>query len=231
MVHPARLPVRMRRRGAVEAPGRPRRARQSTDELHRPSAPPRRGVHASGRRSAARPALRGRLRMRSQGPPHGQERLDLSVARAPRPHRQRCRRGCFARPTASAFGSRPATRCEVKGRIERFRGELVAELDDVERIEPGSYDPGGLPARRLSLGGGARGIPGAPRLRDPPRRPARRGGRARRRRARTPRSSAARRAPSGAITPTSAVLSSTRSPSARSCSRPASSIPASTRTS
>lgn len=29
----------------------------------------------------------------------------------------------------------------VSGRIERFRGELVAELDDVRRLEPGSYDP------------------------------------------------------------------------------------------
>ena len=29
----------------------------------------------------------------------------------------------------------------VSGRVERFRGELVAELDDVRRLEPGSYDP------------------------------------------------------------------------------------------
>jgi 3'-5' exoribonuclease len=29
----------------------------------------------------------------------------------------------------------------VRGRIERFRGEVVAELDDVERLEPGSFDP------------------------------------------------------------------------------------------
>jgi 3'-5' exoribonuclease len=29
----------------------------------------------------------------------------------------------------------------VRGRIERFRGEMVAELDDVERLEPGSFDP------------------------------------------------------------------------------------------
>jgi 3'-5' exoribonuclease len=29
----------------------------------------------------------------------------------------------------------------VRGRAERFRGELVAELDDVRRLEPGSYDP------------------------------------------------------------------------------------------
>ena len=40
----------------------------------------------------------------------------------------------------------------VKGRIERFRGELVAELDDVQRIEPGSYDPGAfLPAAYRSV--------------------------------------------------------------------------------
>ena len=32
----------------------------------------------------------------------------------------------------------------VRGRAERFRGELVAELDDVRRLEPGSYDPGEL---------------------------------------------------------------------------------------
>jgi 3'-5' exoribonuclease len=29
----------------------------------------------------------------------------------------------------------------VRGRIERFRGETVAELDDVQRLEPGSFDP------------------------------------------------------------------------------------------
>jgi 3'-5' exoribonuclease len=29
----------------------------------------------------------------------------------------------------------------VRGRLERFRGEPVAELDDVRRIEPGSFDP------------------------------------------------------------------------------------------
>jgi 3'-5' exoribonuclease len=30
---------------------------------------------------------------------------------------------------------------QVRGRAERYRGELVAELDDVRRIEPGSFDP------------------------------------------------------------------------------------------
>jgi 3'-5' exoribonuclease len=32
----------------------------------------------------------------------------------------------------------------AQGRAERFRGELVAELDDVRRLEPGSYDPAEL---------------------------------------------------------------------------------------
>ncbi len=29
----------------------------------------------------------------------------------------------------------------VSGKVERFRGELVAELDDVTKLEPGSFDP------------------------------------------------------------------------------------------
>jgi 3'-5' exoribonuclease len=29
----------------------------------------------------------------------------------------------------------------ARGRVERFRGELTAELDDVHRLEPGSFDP------------------------------------------------------------------------------------------
>ena len=40
----------------------------------------------------------------------------------------------------------------VSGRVERFRGELVAELDDVRRLEPGSYDPADfLPAAYRSV--------------------------------------------------------------------------------
>jgi 3'-5' exoribonuclease len=30
----------------------------------------------------------------------------------------------------------------VRGRVERFRGELVAELDDVRRLDPGDFEPG-----------------------------------------------------------------------------------------
>jgi 3'-5' exoribonuclease len=29
----------------------------------------------------------------------------------------------------------------VRGRVERFRGQLVAEIDDARRLEPGSFDP------------------------------------------------------------------------------------------
>jgi 3'-5' exoribonuclease len=40
----------------------------------------------------------------------------------------------------------------VRGRVERFRGEMVAELDDVERLEPGSFDPAEfLPAAYRSV--------------------------------------------------------------------------------
>ena len=40
----------------------------------------------------------------------------------------------------------------VTGRVERFRDELVAELDDVRRLEPGSYDPADfLPAAYRSV--------------------------------------------------------------------------------
>ncbi len=40
----------------------------------------------------------------------------------------------------------------VTGRVERFRGELTAELDDVQRLEPGSYDPADfLPAAYRSI--------------------------------------------------------------------------------
>lgn len=40
----------------------------------------------------------------------------------------------------------------VSGRVERFRGELVAELDDVRRLEPGSFDPAEfLPAAYRSV--------------------------------------------------------------------------------
>jgi 3'-5' exoribonuclease len=40
----------------------------------------------------------------------------------------------------------------VRGRIERFRGETVAELDDVQRLDPGTFDPAEfLPAAYRSV--------------------------------------------------------------------------------
>ncbi len=40
----------------------------------------------------------------------------------------------------------------ARGKLERFRGELAAELDDVRRLEPGSFDPGEfLPAAYRSV--------------------------------------------------------------------------------
>jgi 3'-5' exoribonuclease len=40
----------------------------------------------------------------------------------------------------------------VAGRVERFRGDLVAELDEIRRLEPGSYDPARfLPAAYRSV--------------------------------------------------------------------------------
>jgi 3'-5' exoribonuclease len=40
----------------------------------------------------------------------------------------------------------------ARGKVERFRGELVAELDDVRRLEPGSFDPAEfLPAAYRSV--------------------------------------------------------------------------------
>jgi 3'-5' exoribonuclease len=40
----------------------------------------------------------------------------------------------------------------ARGKLERFRGELAAELDDVRRLEPGSFDPAEfLPAAYRSV--------------------------------------------------------------------------------
>ena len=41
---------------------------------------------------------------------------------------------------------------EARGKVDRFRGELSAELDDARRLEPGSFDPGEfLPAAYRSV--------------------------------------------------------------------------------
>ena len=40
----------------------------------------------------------------------------------------------------------------VAGKLERFRGELVAEIEDVRKLEPGSFDPAEfLPAAYRSV--------------------------------------------------------------------------------
>jgi len=40
----------------------------------------------------------------------------------------------------------------ARGRLQRYRGDLVAELDDVRRLDPGSFDPAEfLPAAYRSI--------------------------------------------------------------------------------
>ena len=116
----------------------------------------------------------------------------------------------------------------VRGRVERYRGELTAELDDVRRLDPGTFDPGEfLPAAYRSVeelegflehlirevhDPALRGVVDV-------------GGRLGRR---SPPSSGAPRPLAAATTPTSGVCSSTRSPSARWSARSASCTPGST---
>jgi 3'-5' exoribonuclease len=46
----------------------------------------------------------------------------------------------------------PGDAIAVRGKVERYRGELAAQLDDVRRLEPGSFDPGEfLPAAYRSV--------------------------------------------------------------------------------
>ena len=117
----------------------------------------------------------------------------------------------------------------ARGKVERYRGELVAELEDARPLEAGSFDPAEfLPAAYRSadeLTGfaehlvreihdpGLRGVAEAVVLRAPWRW-----------------SSGVRRPPAPAITPTSAGCSSTRSPSAPLSARSASFTRGSTRT-
>ena len=62
------------------------------------------------------------------------------------------RPGSSARPIGSACASNGATRSLVRGKLERFKGQLAAELDDVRRLEPGSFDPAEfLPAAYRSV--------------------------------------------------------------------------------
>ncbi len=117
----------------------------------------------------------------------------------------------------------------VRGRVERFRGELVIEVDDARRIEPGSFDPAEfLPAAYRSaeelegfLEHLSREIHDA-ELRSVVEATVFSG----------PLAEDFRRAPplGSPTTPTSAVCSSTRSRWRRWCSRPARFIPGSTPT-
>lgn len=46
----------------------------------------------------------------------------------------------------------PGDAIAVRGKVERYRGELAAQLDDVRRLAPGSFDPGEfLPAAYRSV--------------------------------------------------------------------------------
>src|SRR3954453_17909512 len=57
----------------------------------------------------------------------------------------------------------------VRGRVERFRGEMGAELDDVERIQPGPYDPAEfLPAAYRSVEPGGWLVGARPGADEPP---------------------------------------------------------------
>ena len=63
-------------------------------------------AEARDRRAAPRPAVRGPLRVRAQGPADGAQRRRLPLARAARPHRHASRPASSARPTGSACASR-----------------------------------------------------------------------------------------------------------------------------
>ena len=71
---------------------------------------PARGRPAADRRPARRPAVRGSLRVRAQGPADGSQRRRLPRARAARPHRHAPGAGSSARPTGSGCASSAATR-------------------------------------------------------------------------------------------------------------------------
>ena len=190
----------------------------------------RRDQRPRDRRAAPGPAVRGPLRMRAQGPADGAERVRLPVARAARPYRHDRRRASSARPTGSGCASSAATRCALAARLERFSGELVGRARRRAPARARVVRPGRVPARRLSLGRGARGLSRAPVPRGPRPRPARRRRAARCSPSRWRASSAAPPAPAAGTTPTSAGCSSTRSRSGRWSASSASSIPGSTPT-
>ena len=115
--------------------------------LRRPTTSARRGsptcARAAGSRAASVPA---------EGPADLDERPARTCRSSSATAPARSPPGCSARPTASALRFESGDAVRVRGRVERFRGEMVAELDDVERLEPGSYDPAEfLPAAYRSV--------------------------------------------------------------------------------
>ena len=195
---------------------RDRGSRSARGGARSPRDPPR------GRRAAPGTALRGSLRVRAQGPADVARRVGLPLASTCATAAARSRRARSATPTGSACASSAGDAIAVRGKVERYRGELVAEVDDARRLEPGSFDPGDfLPAAYRSVEELEGFLEHLTReIADPA---LRGGGRAARlHRARWPTTSAARPAPARRTTPTSAACSSTRSRSrpwsARLCS-------------
>ena len=87
------------------------------------------------RRAASR-AAPGRLRVRAQGQAHGPQRLPyLSLELRDRSGTIPARAFREVDRLAARFERGDAIR--VAGKVERFRGELVAEIDDVRRLEEG----------------------------------------------------------------------------------------------
>ena len=50
----------------------------------------------------------------------------------------------------------------VSGKVERFRGQLVAEIDEIQPIEDGQLDPADFLPAAYRDARGARGVPRAP---------------------------------------------------------------------
>ncbi len=94
-----------------------------------------------GRRAARRAAVQRPLRLRAQGPDDRPQRRartsPSSSATAPGPSP----RGSFATPTGSPAGSTAATPCTLAAAPSATAASSVAEIDDVRRLEPGSWDP------------------------------------------------------------------------------------------
>ena len=114
---------------------RPRRRARSMDGSGGRADPPPRSpscVPGSASRAATRASRKERQTARNGSAYLSLRLRDRSGTIAARAFRDADRIGLrFERGDAIA----------VRGKVERFRGELVAELDDVRRLEPGSFDP------------------------------------------------------------------------------------------